>query len=151
MPDVALTFDYDFPSKMVYDWWTDLSGKGYIGKSLKSIRQIGKENRKIRVETRWKVMGLTIKMIESLTMDSTKHWIWEPHMMGIHIVDDFKLDDIDGKSRLHIKSEFHPVGIKGKLARMMFGRYLRRLMTEEWISADRAFRDEARLDVQDVH
>lgn len=145
MPDVVLTFDYDLPSKIIYDWWTDLSGRGYIGKSLKSLRPNGKnEENKILVETKWKVMGMNMKMVETLTLDSPNHWIWEPQMMGIYILDDFHLEENGNGSRLHINSEFHPRGMKGRLASMMFGNYIRRLMTEEWESADRAFRKEVK-------
>jgi hypothetical protein len=150
MPDVVLTFDYDLPSRTVNVWWTDLSGKGYIGKSLKSLREVGKERNKVLVETKWKVMGFNMKMIETLTLDSPNHWIWEPHMMGIQIVDDFHLEENDGRSTLHINSEFHPKGMKGKLVRMMFGRYLRKLMVEEWEAADKAFRFEAQSNTQNI-
>ena len=143
MPDVDLTFDYDLPLKTVYDWWTDLSGVGYVGKSLKSIRQIGKnEKGEILVETKWRVMGMNMKMIEQLTLDSTNHWVWKPHMIGIYVTDNFRLGENGSGSRLHITSEFHPRGMMGKVANSMFGGYLRRLMTDEWLSADRAFRKE---------
>ncbi|MGI0081466.1 MAG: hypothetical protein ACRECH_17820, partial [Nitrososphaerales archaeon] len=130
---------------------TDLSGKGYIGKYLKSLRQIGKsEEGKILVETKWKIMGFNMKIVERVTLDSPNHWIWEPHMMGIYIADDFLLTDNVGGSRLSINSEFHPKGMKGRVARMMFGRYLRRLMIEEWESADKVFRTEAQSNFQNM-
>ncbi|MDH2900624.1 MAG: hypothetical protein PXY39_06600 [archaeon] len=148
MPDVDLTFGYDLPLKVVYDWWTDLSGIGYVGKSLKSLRQIGKnEEGKILVKTKWKVMGMNMRMVERLTLDSLNHWVWEPHMLGIYITDNFHLDENESGSRLHIISEFHPKGMRGKLARKMLGGYLRKLMTEEWMSADRAFRTETTSNV----
>ncbi len=57
MPDIELNFEYDFSSDVIYNWWTDLSGKGYIGKSLKAIEPFGKEGQKNLVKTIWKVMG----------------------------------------------------------------------------------------------
>ncbi len=43
---VELLFDYEFPKKVVYDWWTDLFGRGYIGKALKSLKPVGSEGEK---------------------------------------------------------------------------------------------------------
>jgi hypothetical protein len=146
LPDVKLTFEYQLPGKTVSDWWTDLSGKGYVGRSLKSMRQIGKNERgKFLVETKWKVMGMSMKMIEMFTLESRNRWIWEPHMMSIDIMDYFRLEENANGSRLHIISEFHPKGMMGRLSKIMFGRYLRRLMTEEWNAADRVFRNEVGL------
>lgn len=40
LPDVDPIFDYDLPAKVVRDWWTDLLGVDYIGKSLKFLRHL---------------------------------------------------------------------------------------------------------------
>ena len=142
LPAVDLTFDYDLPARLVHDWWTDLSGTGYVGKSLKSIRTIGREDDKILVETKWKVMRRNMKLIERFTPESANHWTWEPTIMRIHITDDFKLEEKGGRATLRIVSDFEPQGIKGKLSAMMFGRYLRKMMRDEWYSADDALRRE---------
>ena len=113
-----------------------------MGKSLKSIHPIGKEDNKILVETKWKVMGLNMKLIERFTPETASHWIWEPHIMGIHITDDFRLEEKGGRTILRIVSEFEPRGVKGKLSAMMFGRYFRKMMRDEWYSADDALRRE---------
>ncbi len=145
MPDVDLTYEYKLPGRQVYDWWTDVSGKGYVGKSLKEISLSGKEHGtgKSLVNTRWKIMGMNMKMMEKLTLEPPNHWIWEPHMMGIQIDDDFHLIEDNGKRvTLHIVSNMHPKGTMGKMAYLIIGWYLRRLMRNEWDAADRAFREE---------
>lgn len=65
-------------------------------------------------------------------------------MLSIYVTDDLRLEEYASGSKLRITSEFHPRGMMGKLVSRMFGGYLRRLMVDEWESADRAFRSEVR-------
>jgi hypothetical protein len=37
-----------------------------VGKALKSLRAVGKEGEKILVETQWKIMEMTIKLLVAL-------------------------------------------------------------------------------------
>jgi hypothetical protein len=141
---IELRFEYDAPPKRVFDWWTDLSGVGYVGKRLRSIKVIGKEGDKILVETKWNMMGMTKTMIERFSVRSPTHWVWEPRLFGISIVDDFELTESkNGKTMLVITSEAKALGPKGMVAQMMLGRYLDRIMVEEWESAYQAFKREA--------
>ncbi len=140
MGTVDLHFEYNLAKKAVYDWWTDLSPKGYVGKALQSIKIIGREDGKILVETRWKVMGREHTMQEKLSLISEDHWIWEPHMgFGIQINDDFTLNTLeDGRVQLRIHSEQHSTGLEGKLLHFLMGRALRRSMRQEWEAANQA-------------
>ncbi len=66
--------------------------------------------------------------------------------MGIEIVDDFRLREIeDGKVRLTIESTMKPAGMKGKVMQLMMGRILDKIMVNEWNSADKAFKEEVGL------
>ncbi len=145
MPELQLRFEYDLPPKVVHDWWTDLSGKGYIGKALKSARPIGSDGAATLVETKWRLMGMTVTLIERLTLHSDDHWTWEPNLMGIYITDEFRLEKIaTGKTQLAIDSNISPRGMKGKLMHLLLGAKLDRMMTDEWESASRAFIEEVR-------
>ncbi|MBI2127163.1 MAG: hypothetical protein HYU02_07625 [Thaumarchaeota archaeon] len=142
MTYIELEFEYDSSMQTVFDWWTDLSSKGYVGKSLKSIEPVGKEGEKVLVRTKWVVMGFTMHLNEKLTLDPPNHWVWEPHIMGIDIIDDFRLEHKGEKLVLHIHSESKPRGMKGRLASLMLGWLLDRMMVNEWVSADQALRKE---------
>lgn len=144
MPGLELHYDYDLPMKVIHDWWTDLSGKGYVGINLKSLQPVSSKGDKVLVQTKWKMMGMGMTLLEKLSLVSEDHWIWEPHVMGIDVVDDFRLKEVEGsKVRLTIESTMKPAGMKGKVMRLMIGRLLDKIMTNEWDSADRAFREEA--------
>jgi hypothetical protein len=136
---LELHFEYKLPKKVVFDWWTDLSGEGYVGKALKSIKLIGREGEKMLVETRWSIMGRTVKLLEKFTVHSEEHWTWEPSIFGIAITDDFILKEEQGKTGLTIHSEIRPKGFKGKIAHIMLGWYLDRMMLDEWKSASEGF------------
>lgn len=141
--ELHLQFEYKLPKKLVRDWWTDLSGTGYVGKALKSIRPIGKEGEKILVETEWRIMGMTMTLVEKLTLHSDDHWTWEPHLLGIYITDEFRLaGDASGKTRLTIDSIISPQGMKGRLMYFLLGRKLDRMMINEWESASVALVEE---------
>jgi len=141
--ELHLQFEYELPRKLVYDWWTDLSGTGYVGKALKSVKRIGKEGEKILVETKWRIMGMTVTLVEKLTLHSEDRWTWEPHLMGIYITDEFRLAvDANGKTCLTIDSIISPRGMKGELLYFLLGRKLDTMMVSEWESASRAFVDE---------
>ncbi len=132
--------------KVIHDWWTDLSGRGYVGVKLKSLRPVGKEGEKVMVETKWKMTGMNVTLLEKLSLTSDDHWIWEPRIMGIEIVDDFRLREIEGgKVRLTIESTMKPAGMKGKVMQLMMGRILDKIMVNEWNSADKAFKEEVGL------
>ncbi len=139
MPELHLEFEYNLPNIVVHEWWTDLSGTGYVGKALKSTRPAGKEEEKILVETKWRIMGMTMTLLERLSIHSQDHWTWEPHLLGIYITDEFRLSQTTaGRVRLTIDSTITPRGIKGKIAYFLLGRKLDRMMTEEWESASKA-------------
>jgi hypothetical protein len=143
LKELHLRFEYERPKKLVYDWWTDLSGTGYVGRALKSARPIGKEGEKLLVETKWTMMGMTITLVEKLTLRSEDHWTWEPHLFGIYITDEFRLaEEADGRTTLKIDSTSVPLGMKGKVMHFMLGRNLDKMMVEEWESASRAFLEE---------
>ncbi len=142
MTPIELKFEYDSSIQTVYGWWTDISNKGYVGKSLKSIEPIGREDEKILVKTKWVIMGFTMHLTEKLTLNPPNHWVWEPHLMGIDIIDDFQLEQTAEKVVLHIHSKTMPRGMKGRLASFMLGWLLDRMMINEWSSADQAFRQE---------
>jgi len=142
LSEIHLHFEYDLPKTAVYDWWTDLSGTGYVGKALKSIKPVGKDGEKILVETRWIIMGVTKKLLERLTLVSQDHWIWQPTIFGIEITDDFRLESEGTKTILRIDSKTRPKGIKGKLAQMILGGMLERMMVNEWSSASEALASE---------
>ncbi len=140
---LKLQYEYGWPKKVVYDWWTDLSGTGYVGEALKSLRPIGKDGEKIVVETKWRIMMMNMILREKLTLDPPDHWIWEPHMLGIDIVDDFRLQEIEGgKVALIISSHMTPSSFKGKFMNFAMGWLLRKIMINEWDCADKAFRRE---------
>ncbi len=127
----------------MHDWWTDLSGTGYVGRALKSIKPIGEEGNKILVETKWRIMGMTMTLVERLALHSGDYWTWEPHLMGIYITDEFRLtEDSDGKTSLTIDSTISTRGMKGKLMYFLLGRRLDKMMVAEWESANRAFVEE---------
>ena len=48
---LELRFEYGFPMKTIYDWWTNLSGEGYVGTSLKSTQLIARHGEKNVVRT----------------------------------------------------------------------------------------------------
>ncbi len=146
MPRLELHYDYELPTKVIHDWWTDLSGVGYVGVNLKSLRPVGKEAEKTLVETKWKMMGMNMTLVEKLSLISEDRWVWEPRMMGIEIVDHFRLREVEGgKVRLTIESTMNSAGMKGKLMQRILGRTLEKIMINEWNSADKAFREEVRL------
>ncbi len=139
MPELHLSFEYDLPKKVIHDWWTDLSGTGYVGKSLKSLKPVGREEEKILVETKWKMLGMTLTLLEKLSLHSDEHWTWEPELFGIQIVDDFTLTEMgEGRVRLTIDSRITPRGMKGKLMHFLLGWKLDKMMIEEWQSASKA-------------
>lgn len=139
MAELHLEFEYDLPKKTVYDWWTDLSGEGYVGRALKSVKAVGKDGEGILVETKWKIMGATMTLREKLTLHSEDHWAWEPQPLGIYIRDEFRLTEVEeGRVRLTIDSYVTPRGIKGKLAHLFLGRKLEGMMVEEWSAASKA-------------
>ena len=141
--ELHIRFEYDLPKEVVRAWWTDLTGKGYVGKRLKSIKPIGKEEDKTRVETKWSIMGMTMTLVEKLTLTSDYRWTWEPHLLGIHIRDDFRVDEAtDGKTRLSIDSTIVPKGMRGKLMHLLVGGKLNEMMVDEWQSTSKAFLDE---------
>lgn len=143
LTELHLQFEYDLSKEVVHMWWTDLSGTGYVGKALKSIRPIGKEGEKILVETKWRIMGMTVTLVEKLTLHSKDHWTWEPHLFGIYITDEFRIaPEADGKTLLTIDSTISPQGVKGRLMHFLLGRKLERMMTSEWESASGAFAEE---------
>jgi len=114
-----------------------------VGKALKSVRPIGKVDEKILVETKWRIMGMTMTLVEKLTLHSEHHWTWEPHLLGIYIADEFRLVEYaQGKTRLTIDSAISPKGMKGKLMHSLMGRKLKNMMIGEWESASRALLEE---------
>ncbi len=127
-------FEYKLPKKAVYDWWTDLSGQGFVGDSMKSLKPVGKEGEKTLVETKWKLMGVERTMVEKLSVLSEDHWIWEPaEMMGIHVTDDFSLHELQGGgTQLNIHSEVTSKGLKGKFVNLVMGRMFARSFRKEW-------------------
>lgn len=138
-----LEFEYDLPAESVHAWWTDLSGTGYVGKALKSIRPVGRDGEKILVETKWRIMGMPVTLVEKFTLHSKDHWTWEPHLLGIHMTDEFRVaKDADGKARLTIDSTISPRGMKGRVMGFLLGRRLERMMKSEWESASEAFVEE---------
>jgi len=128
----------------VHHWWTDLSGVGYVGRALKSVRPIGREGEVTLVETKWKIMGTMKRLVEKLTLDSENHWVWQPTIFGIEITDDFQLTSRNGKTVLTIDSTAKPRGTKGRLAQLMLGLMLDRMMLNEWKSASEAMSSELR-------
>lgn len=145
MDDVDLSFVYSHGAEAVYGWWTDLSGEGYVGKSLKSVEPMGKDGEKILVKTKWRIMKFNMVLRERLTLDPPAHWIWEPHMMGIDITDDFRLELKGEQVVLRIRSYMKPKGMRGKTVQLMLGWYLKKMMIDEWKSADQAFRREVKI------
>lgn len=137
MRTLDFQFEYQLPMKAVYAWWTDLSGKGFVGDSLKSLKPVGKEGEKILVETKWKMMGKETTMVEKLSLLSEDHWIWEPaEMMGIRVTDDFTLHELPGGgTQLKIRSEWIPKGLKGKFVNFAMGRMIARSFAKEWQAA----------------
>lgn len=141
--ELHLRFEFERPKKLVHDWWTDLSGTGYVGRALKSVKPIGNEGGKILVETRWRIMGMTMTLVEKLALHSEDYWTWEPHLMGIYITDEFRLaEGAEGKTRLTIDSTIATRGMRGKVMFFLLGRKLDTMMVAEWESASRAFVEE---------
>ena len=101
--DIDVSFLYEDDVRTLYEWWTDLSGEGYVGVALKGIELIGEDGEKRLVRTRWTLMGFTTSLEEHLTVNPPDHWIWEPRMMGIHAAHNFRLKPKDGKILLHIQ------------------------------------------------
>lgn len=133
-----LQFEYDYPIKVVYDWWTDLSGVGYVGKALKSIKPIGRDGEKILVETKWRIMGRAMTLSEKLSLFPEDHWVWEPHILGIDIIDDFTLKRDNEKTVLTIRSKIYPRGFRGRIMNLIMGRMLKKMMIDEWKAASNA-------------
>lgn len=142
LSELHLRFEYNVPQKRVFQWWTDLSGSGYVGKALKSINPVGREGESTLVETRWTILGMTKTLLERLTLLSEDQWVWQPTIFGIEITDTFRLTSADGKTTLTIDSESKPKGMRGKLAQAMFGRMLDKMMVIEWNSASDALASE---------
>ena len=140
MRTLYLQFNYESPKKTIYDWWTDLSGKGFVGDTMKSLKPAGKEGEKILVETQWKMMGMERTMVEKLSLLSDDHWIWEPaQMLGIQVTDDFTLHELPGGgTQLEIRSEWIPKGLKGKFINFALGRMIARSFVKEWQAANDA-------------
>jgi hypothetical protein len=149
--ELLIQFVYGRPKRLVYDWWTDLSGTGYVGKALKSVRPVGKDGEKTLVETKWKILGMKMTLVEKLTMYSEDHWTWEPHLLGIYITDEFRLAASEtGKTRMTIDSVILPRGMKGKLMLLLLERKLDRMMRSEWESASVAFVEESAAKSRDI-
>lgn len=138
MSHLHLEFEYDLPLRAVYGWWTDLSGVGYVGRALKAIRPIRKEGEVMLVETKWKIMGMTKTLVERLTLISEDHWVWQPTIFGIEITDDFRLVSRNGKTALLIDSKAKPTGTRARLAHLLLGPMLDKMMTNEWKAASEA-------------
>lgn len=83
-------------------------------------------------------MGMEKVMVERLTIVSDERWVWEPMMFGVAITDDFQLSTRYGKTVLTIRSSWRATGKKGRLAELMLGPYLARMMVREWESASEA-------------
>lgn len=146
MSRIRLEFQYAAPPDRVFQWWTDLSGVGYVGRKLRSLTVVGKEGDRTLVRTKWKMMGMTKTIIERFSVLSPMRWRWEPRLFGIAIVDDFELtESSNGRTTLAIVSEAKENSLMGRVAQIIMGRYLKRVMVEEWESADDAFRSEAGL------
>ncbi len=90
-------------------------------------------------------MGVPITLCEKLSLINEEHWIWEPHMFGIRITDDFMLLESGKVIQLRIHSEFKPKGLNGKTANFAIGWALKRMMMKEWKAASVAFRTEAKV------
>lgn len=143
MGTVDLRFEYRLPKKAVYEWWTDLSGQGYVGRALKSIRPVGSEGEKVLVETKWKMVGRSMMFVERLSLLSEDHWVWEPEIFGVHITDIFTLQELAGGiTELRIHSESLAKGLKGKCFNFTAGWMLKRYMIKEWEAASDAFKAE---------
>jgi hypothetical protein len=132
-------FEYDLPKKAIYDWWTDVSGEGYIGKSLKSTQLIARHGESNVIKTQWETVGKRMTLMERLTVDPPDHWFWESRMFGIDLVHDFRLEKSrDDKTVMTIRSR--PRCLKGRIINLMIGWLLGNMMVNEWESADKAFR-----------
>lgn len=140
MSHLHLEFESLFPPKAVHDWWTDLSGVGYVGRALLALRPTGNESEAILVETRWKMMGMTKTLVERLTLVSEDHWTWRPTIFGIEITDDFRLSVRGGRTVLSIDSTARARGAKGRLTQTILGPVLDRMMMNEWDSANEAMK-----------
>ena len=81
--------------------------------------------------------------MERLTLDPPDHWVWETHMLGIDMIHDFRLKETEGdKVVLTIRSDMIPRGSKGRIMNLIVGWFLRKMMVDEWESADKAFKME---------
>jgi len=138
---LELRFEYGFPMKTIYDWWTDLSGQGYVGRSLKSAQLIAKHGMKNVVKTQWEIMGKRMILMERLTLDPPDHWVWETHMLGIDMVHDFRLEEIrDGRIVMTIRSDTTRRGFRNGIINLMIGWFVRKMVIDEWECTDKAFR-----------
>lgn len=68
MHKLELHYDYELRMTVIHDWWTDLSGTGYVGVNLKSLRPVGKEGEKTLVETKMEDEGdMNMTLVEKLS------------------------------------------------------------------------------------
>lgn len=62
-------------------------------------------------------------------------------MLGIDMACDFRVKETEGgKTALTIRSHLIPRGSKGRIMNLMVGWFLRKMMVDEWESADKAFK-----------
>jgi hypothetical protein len=135
---LVLQFEFPFDCDKVFEWWTELEPKGYVGLTLKKIEVIEKTENSARVLTRWSYLGFHFSLEEKLEILSKRKWVWYSHFLGIPAKESFSLIERKNGCTLVINSVMTPQGFFKKLLFLLIGWYWRRVDVIEWNSAARA-------------
>ncbi|MEM0321488.1 MAG: hypothetical protein QXH56_02075 [Thermoprotei archaeon] len=135
---LVLEFHFPFSCRRVFEWWTELEPRGYVGRRLKRIEVLERSGRGARVLTYWRFMGFGFKLLEELEVKSEGEWVWRSRFLGVPAVETFQLTTTDGSCMLRITSVMNPPNIFRKMLFLLVGWYWRAEDKKEWVSAAEA-------------
>ncbi|MEM3857594.1 MAG: hypothetical protein QXI37_03700, partial [Thermoprotei archaeon] len=118
---LELRHRYPYAPEYVFNWWTELEPRGYVGRRLKSVRVIERTGVGARVVTEWSYLGFSFKMPETLEIKSDRKWIWYSSFLGIPAVETFSLKEEGNGCELTIHSEMRPRSPLRKLLFLIVG------------------------------
>jgi hypothetical protein len=139
---LVLEFDFPYDCRRVFEWWTEIEPRGYVGRRLKRIEVLERSERGAKVMTHWSFMGFGFKLIEELEIKSEYEWVWRSRFLGVPAVETFRLTPTKGGCRLTITSVMTPPNTFRKILFLAVGWYWRGEDKKEWSSAAKACTEE---------
>lgn len=132
---LELSYSYDLPCPRVYEWWTELEPKGYVGRRLTKMDVLTRSEDHAVVLTHWVFMGIRFSMEETLEIRSSREWVWHSKFLGVPAVETFQLKESGNGCMLQIHSEMRPQSTLRKIMFLLIGWFWRREDRREWNEA----------------